>query len=257
MKNKFLFLVSPSSVTFMLILLCWEASCRIWQVPDFILPSPSRIFEAIVEVGFDKWSLHLSSTLKVALLGFLSAICIAIPLSIIMTESKLIRRSLYPILIVIQTMPIVAIAPLLIITLGTEDLPKIVITFLITFFPIVVSTTTGLNKTPQEYIELSSSLTRSKFRLYSQIRLPFAIPYIFSGLRVAITLAVVGAVVAEFVAAEHGLGYYIQFSTSFYKIPEAFAGLTLLVIVSLILFRVLSLVQGLLFKWSLNSDSVV
>jgi NitT/TauT family transport system permease protein len=160
-------------------------------------------------------------------------------------------RTLYPILVIIQSTPIVAVAPIIVVTLGASDLPRVVITFLIAFFPIVVSTVTGLMATPEELIELSRSLRAGRAREMLHIRLPFAVPYIFSALKISVTLAIIGAVVAEFVAAERGLGFFIMFSTSFFKIPQAFAGLAILVALSLALFQLCTLAQRWFVPWSL------
>ena len=184
-------------------------------------------------------------------MGYALAVAVSIPLAVALTSSKLLSRTLYPVLVVVQSTPIVAIAPIIVVTLGAGDLPRVVITFLITFFPIVVSTVTGLLSTPEELIELSRSLRAGRSREILHIRLPFAVPHIFSALRISTTLAVVGAVVAEFVAAEKGLGFSIAYSTSFFKIPQAFAGLVILVAISLILFRSVSLVQKHFIGWSL------
>jgi NitT/TauT family transport system permease protein len=119
---------------------------------------------------------------------------------------------------------------------------------------MVISTATGVLATPDELLELSRSLRATRWREILQIRLPYAIPYVFSALKVSITLAVVGAVVAEFVAAEHGLGYAILFATSSFRTPQAFAELVVLVVLSLILFGAIVLVQRLLFPWSLPRD---
>jgi len=154
-------------------------------------------------------------------------------------------------LVVVQSTPVVAVAPIIVVTLGASDLPRVVITFLIAFFPIVVSTVTGLLATPDELVELSRSLRAGRTRAILHVRLPFALPYLFSALKISTTLAVVGAVVAEFVAAEKGLGFFIAFSTSFFKIPQAFAGLVVLVAISLILFRLVGLAQKVLAPWSL------
>jgi NitT/TauT family transport system permease protein len=229
----------------------WELVCQLGNVPNYILPSPSAIISAFFDVEFSRWMTHLWATLRVALMGFVLSICIALPLSIGMMRSELMNRILYPALIVIQSTPVVAVAPLIIVLLGTDDPSRVLITCLITFFPLVVSTTTGMLETPPEMIELSQSLRAPRYRETWQIRIPYAIPHIFSGLRVSITLAIIGAVVAEFVAAEEGLGYFIQFSTSFFKIPQAFAGLIFLSIISLLLFKSVQWVQVWLFPWSL------
>lgn len=233
------------------LVLLWELVCRFGNVPNYILPSPSAIFTAFFDVEFSRWLTHLWATLRVALMGFALSIAIAIPLSIGMMRSELMNRVLYPALIVIQSTPVVAVAPLIIVLLGTDDPSRVLITCLITFFPLVVSTTTGMLETPPEMIELSQSLRAPRYRETWQIRIPYAIPHIFSGLRVSITLAIIGAVVAEFVAAEEGLGYFIQFSTSFFKIPQAFAGLIFLSIISLLLFKSIQWIQAWWFPWSL------
>ena len=233
------------------LVLLWELVCRFGHVPNYILPSPSAIFTAFFDVEFSRWLTHLWATLRVALMGFALSIAIAIPLSIGMMRSELLNRVLYPALIVIQSTPVVAVAPLIIVLLGTDDPSRVLITCLITFFPLVVSTTTGMLETPPEMIELSQSLRAPRYRETWQIRIPYAIPHIFSGLRVSITLAIIGAVVAEFVAAEEGLGYFIQFSTSFFKIPQAFAGLIFLSVISLLLFKSIQWIQAWFFPWSL------
>lgn len=242
----------PSLLAILLSLVIWEVFCRVSNIEEYILPSPSVIFKALLEVETDTWLLHIWETLRIALLGFLFSLIVSFILSIFMTYSRRLRECVFPLLVIIQSTPIVAIAPLLIVILGTDDAPRIAIVFLITFFPIVVSTTTGLTNTPDEFLELSKSLRGSLFRELMQIRLPYAIPHIFSGLRIAVTLAVVGTVVAEFVAAENGLGYFIQFSTSFFSIPKAFAGLLILLIISLALFYLIALLQRTFFSWSLN-----
>ncbi len=241
-------------LTFLTILVVWELSTRLLTIPAFLLPAPSRIAEGFDAVTASRWLSHIWATLRVAMLGFLSAIAVSLPLAIVLTRSRLVSTGIYPLLVVIQSTPIVAVAPIIIVTLGSGDLSRVLITFLISFFPLVVSMTTGLKATPEELIELSHSLKAPLIREFTQIRIPFAIPYIFSGLKISVTLSVIGAVVAEFVAAEQGIGYFIQFSTSLFKIPEAWAGLGILVLMSLTLFQTISQVQRRFFPWSLPGE---
>ncbi|MFT3689693.1 ABC transporter permease [Paenirhodobacter sp.] len=237
--------------TLVVVVLIWEAVVRLLAIPSFLLPAPSAIFGSFAAIPASRWALHIWATLRVALLGFGLSILVAIPLAVIMMRSPFLSRTLYPLLVVVQSTPVVAIAPIIIVVLGAGDAPRIVITTLITFFPMVVSTATGLAATPPELIELSRSLRASGFREMTQIRLPFAVPYIFSALKISITLAVIGAVVAEFCASDAGVGYFIQFSTSLFKLPQAWAGLIVLAAMSLILFQAVVLAQRLLFPWSL------
>ncbi|MGY4830641.1 ABC transporter permease [Sphaerotilaceae bacterium SBD11-9] len=244
-----------SLLAFAAVLLLWELASRLLQLPAYVLPAPSAIAGAAMELGGLRWGEHLLATLEVALVGYAMAIAVALPLAVGITSSPLLSRTLMPWLVVIQSTPIVAIAPIIVVTLGAGMLPRVVITTLIAFFPLVISTATGLAAVPPELIELSRSLRASRSREYGQIRMPYAVPYIFSALKVAITLAVIGAVVAEFVAAEKGLGYLILFATSSFKVPLAFAALALLVGCSLALYGLIVFLHKRLFPWSLTASS--
>ncbi|PKL97382.1 MAG: ABC transporter permease [Gammaproteobacteria bacterium HGW-Gammaproteobacteria-9] len=235
----------------LVLLLVWEAACRLIKLPSFVLPSPSAIFAATQKVGLGTWAEHIFATLRVTLMGYGLSILIGIPLAIALASSRVMSRTLYPLLVIVQSTPIVAVAPIIVVVMGAGDLPRVFITFLIAFFPIVVSCVTGLLATPEELVELSRSLGASKAREYRNIRLPYAIPHLFSALRISITLAVIGAVVAEFVAAEKGLGYFINFSTSMFQVPQSFAALMMLVVISLVLFHLIGLLQKVCFPWSL------
>lgn len=237
------------------LLLAWELACRLLQIAPFVLPAPSAVLEAGLSMQGKLWLGHVLATLKVAFTGFLIAIAVSLPLAIGLTSSRLLSRTVLPLLVVVQSTPIVAIAPIIVVTLGADMLPRVLITTLITFFPLVISTAAGLVSVPAELIELSRSLRAPRWREYTQIRLPYGVPYIFSALKVSSTLAVVGAVVAEFVAAEHGLGYLILFSTSAFKVPLAFAALAVLVACSLAIFKAIGWLQAWLFPWSLPKDA--
>jgi NitT/TauT family transport system permease protein len=233
------------------LLVIWELGCRLFRVPTYLLPPPSLIVAGLFEQTPAIWLTNIWATVRVALMGYAAAVAISIPLAMALASSRLLSRTLYPMIVVVHSMPIIAIAPILVVTLGASDLPRVVITFLITFFPIVVTTTAGLLATPEEMIELSRSLRAGRLREMIHIRLPFAFSYIFSALRISTTLSVVGAVVSEFVAAERGLGYFIQFSTSFFKMNQAFAALLILVTISLGFFQFISWMQRIVAPWSL------
>ena len=239
------------ALTALIIIVTWELACDAFQLPEFLLPSPSVILNAAIESSGTQWLTNISSTLLVAISGYLLAILVGIPLAVMLGLSRFLSRTLFPILVVIHSTPIVAIAPIIVVTLGVGFAPRIVITFLISFFPIIISTVAGIVQTPEELLEMSRSLKAPRIREITQIRLPSAIPHIFSALKVSITLSVIGAVVAEFVAAEKGLGYAILFSTSSFKVATAFANLAVLVLLSLLLFRIVAAVQTLFFDWSL------
>jgi NitT/TauT family transport system permease protein len=171
----------------------------------------------------------------------------------VLVNSRQLSNTVVPLLVVIQSTPIVAIAPILVVSLGAGVAPRVVITCLITFFPLVISTATGLRSAPAELIELSESLRAPRFRQFTQIRLPYAVPHILGAAKVAVTLAVIGAVVAEFVAADKGLGYMIVNYTAVFKLGRAFCALLILLCISLALYQLVVLVERTFFSWSLPS----
>jgi NitT/TauT family transport system permease protein len=189
-------------------LLVWEAIIRLFEVPIYLLPPPSKVFHvAIGQSGF--LFKHAISTSWAILLGFGIAFAIGIPVATLMVYSASFSRAIYPILITAQVLPKVALAPLFIVWFGFGLIPKVVMTFLIAFFPIVVDTLSGLKSVRPESLMLLRSMGASRWQSFWKVRLPTALPHIFSGLKIAMTFAVVGAIVAEFVASDAGLGYVL------------------------------------------------
>nr|WP_232372738.1 ABC transporter permease subunit [Acuticoccus mangrovi] len=173
----------------------------------------------------------------------------SLPLAALLVGSKFLNRTVVPLLVVVQSTPIAAVAPLIVVALGSGSRSRILITVLITFFPIVVAATTGLRETPQELIELSRSLDAPVSRQYLEIRFPFALPYIFGAAKVAVTLAVIGAVLAEFVASSAGLGYLLLNSAAMFKVPLAYACLIVLIVLSLTMYGAIALVERRTAGW--------
>ena len=235
-----------------LLLGAWEMAVRVFAIPSFILPSPLAILEAGFSQPFGFWAEHVAATLKVVLMGLGLSGFAGLLLAIGMTASRRADRMLMPVLIVIQSTPIVALAPILIVSLGAGDAARTAITFLIAFFPIVIGLVTGMRSTPSELVELSQSLYAPRHRRLLQLELPFALPHAFAALKVAVTLAVIGAVVAEFVAADAGLGFAIKLATSYFKMPQAFFALFLLVVISLALFALVAFIQRRFFDWTIK-----
>lgn len=239
-------------LTVTLIVIVWECAVNFFEVPEYILPQPSSIAQAFQYLDLGQWFHHGWSTLRVALLAFIISLVIALMTGVALTQSKWLSACVYPLLVIIQAIPVIAVAPIIIVIFGSEDTTRILISVLITFFPLAISITTGLKETPSELIELSQSLRGNTWRAFTQIRIPYAIPHIFVGAKVSITLCIIGTVVAEFMAADQGLGYLIQFSTSMFKVPQAWASLTMLVAVTLSLFQIVCGVQKICFPWSLK-----
>lgn len=229
----------------------WEGVVRLFAIPVYILPAPSQIMTGLWAVR-GSVVMHASATLGTILIGFVLAIIVALPLAAYITVSSFGRTAIYPLIILSQSIPKVALAPILVVMLGTNSLPKIIITMLVAFFPLVVSTASGLSAVPKELLELGRSLRASRLKELLRIRLPFAVPFIFSGLKMAITLSVIGAVVGEFVAADRGLGYLMTSSLAFFNTPVGFGAIMVLSIIAMILFQLIVLCERIFFPWSLR-----
>lgn len=234
--------------------LLWEAACRAFGIPGYLLPAPTDIWKDTMAIG-PTVAGHTAATFKTVMLGFAVSILISLPLAVLLTASPAIAAAVYPFLVWTQSIPKVALAPILVVLLGTNELPRIVITVLVAFFPLVISIATGLLSVPPELIELSRACRASKLSELLRIRLPYAIPFIFAGLKVAISLAVVGAVVAEFVNADAGLGFLIQTSTAFFKVPVAFGALIILSVMGVVLFQIVVVAERVFFPWSSSNTT--
>lgn len=235
-------------LTLIVVFLGWEAACHIFKIPKFILPSPSDIFAETWEWRFRLVG-HTWVTLYETLGGFALSVAIGTPMAVIIVYSPLLRNALYPLLVVAQSIPKVAIAPVLLLVLGYGVVSKVLVAFLVAFFPIVVDTAAGLAATPPELLDLSRSYGASPLKTFLKVRFPMALPFFFSGLKVAITLAVIGAVVGEFVGSDKGLGYIIVSATSYWRANLAFASMILLSLLAIILFAILSLIERILCPW--------
>jgi NitT/TauT family transport system permease protein len=241
-------IVLPTA-TFVALIGLWWLATIVFDWPSYIVPTPLEVADVIV----DRWSFLMSNfwtTLGEALLGFGLAIAIAVPFAVAITYSRVLELTIYPALVALNAVPKIAIAPLLVIWMGFGLGPKVVMVILICFFPIVISTTTGLKSTPAELVELSRSLPSSALQEFVRFRFPWSLPYVFVGLKVAITLAVIGAVVGEFVGATKGLGYVIVASGQSADTTLAFAAVVLLSVMSILLFYGIALVQRFLVPWS-------
>jgi NitT/TauT family transport system permease protein len=231
----------------------WEVATRAFRVPRFIMPAPSAILGEGWEWRY-RFIGHTWVTLYETLGGFALSMVVGVPLAVLIVYSPTLRRGIYPLIILAQSVPKIAIAPVLLLVLGYGEIPKMVVAFLVAFFPVVVDTATGLAATPPELLDLSRSYRASPFKTFLKVRLPMALPFIFAGAKVAITLSVIGAVVGEFVGSDKGLGYVILSSTSYWKTEVAFSAMILLSLMAIVLFAAVSLVERVVCPW-VNPES--
>jgi len=246
--------VVQPTLFFVLLLVVWELAVRVFRIPVYLLPAPSVIWAETTRIAAAVGG-HALATLQTIVIGFLVSIAVSLPLAIVITYSRLFANAVYPVLVLTQSIPKVALAPILVVALGANELPRVVVTFLVAFFPLVISIAAGLMAVPPDLLELGRSYKATRWQELGRIRLPYAVPFIFSGLKVAITLSVVGAVVGEFVAANRGLGYLITSSTAFFKTPVAFGAMILLSIMGIVLFQALVIVERVFFPWAATADA--
>lgn len=232
-------------------LAAWELAVRLFEVPAYLLPAPSSIIRRIV-VDWPLFVTHAWATVVEVLAGFGLAVLVSIPLAAVLARFRPLESALYPLLVASQTIPKVAIAPLLVVWFGFGLLPKVLIVFLIAFFPIVVDSMVGFRSVPREVSWLARSMGASQWDTFRRISVPAALPHIFAGLKVASTLAVVGAVVGEFVAADRGLGYQLIVANGVMDVQLSFALLLVLSVVGVALYAVIDLLERATLPWHVS-----
>lgn len=234
-----------------LFLVAWEVLCRALDVKTYLLPTPSRIWEELVKQGPSLVE-HTWITTYEMLLGFVLATVVGIGLAVFIVSSPLFDRAIMPVLIFSQTVPKIAIAPLFIVWFGFGPTAKVLVAFLICFFPIVLDAAVGLRSVSPEMLNLARSMGASWWDIFVKIRVPTALPYIFSGLKVAITLAVVGAVVGEFVGATKGLGYILLKANGELNTPLLFAAIAILTAIGIAFYYVLEAAERIMIPWHVS-----
>ncbi|WP_194864700.1 ABC transporter permease [Alloalcanivorax profundimaris] len=230
------------------LLVGWQLLVRGLDIQEWILPAPTAVGSTALDWHTELFA-HGWVTLYETVLGFLVAVAIALPISVLVVYVPALQSTLYPVLLALQSIPKVAVAPLITLWVGFGIAPKVVVVFLVCFFPIVVNTIAGLQSTPTAMLHLMKSMQASPWQVFKRVRLPVALPSIMVGCKVAITLAVIGAVIGEFVGSEEGLGYLILTSTAQSKTALAFAALAILTFISIVLYYLVELVEKLLIRW--------
>ena len=228
--------------------LAWEIAVDTLKTPAYLLPAPSAIAVDIVK----NWHLlaqHAGVTLWEIGFGFVVSIAIAMPLAVLFTYSRVFEKLFYPLIVGTQTIPKVAVAPLFLVWFGFGLTPKIIIVTLMTFFPIVINAVVGLKSLNLQTVYLAQSMGAGPFQVFWHFRLPNALPSIFAGLKVASVLAVIGAIVAEFVGADSGLGYLIVVAATDQNVTRQFAAIAFLSAVGILFFWFIGQLERRLLPW--------
>jgi NitT/TauT family transport system permease protein len=238
-------------IALVVVFIAWSAAVKVFAIPEYLLPAPLDVVNRIVR----EWHLLAKNgayTLQSVLIGFFAGVAIGVPLAFAVVLSRSIERVTMPILVMSQTIPKVAIAPILVVWLGFGILPKIAIVFLITFFPIVVSTVVGLKSVESDMIDLVRSMGAKTLKIMLRVRGPSALPQMFAGFKIAICLSVVGAIVGEFVGSDTGLGYLLLTSTGTLDGTLVWSALFILTAMGIILFAIVSKIERLLIPWHVS-----
>lgn len=235
----------PAVIVLIAILALWEIITRVAEVPSYVLPAPSRVFRALL-IDSEALLRHSRVTLFETVTGLLLAAVIGIFLAVIMDLSDLVRRAIWPLLVITQSVPVIALAPIFMIYLGFGIAPKILTVVLMCFFPIAVSFAEGLNEVHPAGQALLTSFGANRLQIYTFSRIPAALPSLFSGLRVAATYAMSGALVGEWLSAEEGLGYYMLRVNNAFQLDRVFASIIVVIIWGLLLNFGVALIRALI-----------
>ena len=231
----------------------WEAACRIWDVPQFILPTPSAsiiaLFENAYAIFFNAWF-----TLWVTILGFAIAVVFGLILGVATGASALTYAALHPLLIGFNSIPKVAIVPILIIWFGIGTVPAVLTAFMISFFPIVVNVATGIATLEPELKDVLRSLGARPLDILLKVGLPRSMPYFFASLKVAVTLAFVGSVISETIAGNRGIGYLMLQASSSFRVPLVFAGLIVVAVMGVGMYAVFAVIERRMTSWAFRGN---
>ena len=246
-------------LTFFLLLCLWETTISLQNIPKYILPAPSDIFLSLLQ-NYKDLLASTFITFRITLIAFLIASLIAIFIAILFSQSKIIELSLYPIAVIFQVTPVVAIAPLILIWVGLDNAEYaiLILAVIVAFFPVLANTNLGIRSVDKNLHELFSLYKASRLKRLFKLQLPYALPFILTGMKTSIGLALIGTVVAEFVAGSGtstGLAWRIIEAGNRLDVPKLFASLILLVVLGVILFLLMSFLEKILLKrWDIDKN---
>lgn len=243
--------VGTPTLFFTGILLVWEILVLAFKIPEYLLPKPTSIISEII-INFSSLLTHTGITMFEAIIGYIIANIIGFSVAVIFAHSKTIEKGFYPYAIALKTTPIIAMAPLLVLWFGTGLFSKIVAAALVCFFPILVNTVKGLGSVDSDALDLFKSYSASKWQIFTKLRLPNSLPYIFSALKISTGLAIVGAVVGEFVGASKGIGYVILVSSYHLETTTMFAAIIMSALAGVLFFWLISVLEKKFIFWEEN-----
>lgn len=238
---------------FLSAIVIWQLICMWAGIPEYFLPSPIRIFDAMVEYQDALW-VNGWQTLKTTVIGFAISVVFGVAVGALIGNSKTLYNALYPLFIAFETVPKVAVVPILVLWFGIGSTPAILTAWIISFFPIVVNVSTGLATLEPEVVDVMRSLKASKRQILFKVGIPNTLPFFFGALKISITLAFVGSVVAETVAANAGVGHLMLSAQANFDVPLVFAGLVVLALEGLAMYTIFALLEKRMTKWAFRGN---
>lgn len=243
----------PLAMT-VLLLVIWEAAVRMLGIRSIVLPPPSEIVEAMIS-RYDLLLEHSWPTFYLTIMGFLLSVVGGIFVAVLITYSEIARKGFYPLIVVSQVIPKVSIAPLFVVWFGTGYMPSLLLAFLIAFFPMTINSAMGFQSVDEDIYKMARTFMGSRWQIFWKIRLPNALPYIFGGMKISVTLAIIGVIVSEFVASQEGLGYLIKFAGGLLDTPLMLAAIAVLSIGGLILYWGIAEAERYAVYWQAPIDT--
>ncbi|URZ06218.1 ABC transporter permease [Clostridium felsineum] len=231
-----------------IVIAMWQFIVDFRKIPGYIIPSPKDIYITLIS-EFNVIIDNTKVTIYEALVGFLISIIFAFILAIIMDSFKVIRKAIYPIVVISQTIPTIAIAPLFIIWFGFGPLPKIIVVVITCFFPIAISLVDGFEKIDKDYINLFKSMKASKLQIFYHLKLPSAMVNLFSGIKIACTYMIMAAVIGEWLGGDGGIGVYMVRAKNAYALDKVFAAIVVIVVISIVLIYIVDFIQKKIIHW--------
>ncbi|MCJ8012005.1 ABC transporter permease [Paenibacillus sp. KQZ6P-2] len=246
--------VWPPVVAVLFFLTAWQLCTSLFHIEKWILPSPVDIAIQAVSGGEDLWG-HVWATVKLTLEGFTIGTLVGLIIALILHMIPFLKSALYPLLILSQNIPTIALAPLLMIWFGFGLLPKLIVITLVCFFPVAVATMGGLKETDRIMLNYMQMIGASKRQIFFKLELPHALPSIFSGIKIAATYSVMGAIIAEWLGADKGIGYYMMLQKAGYRTDRMFVAIMIIVALSLLMFGLIALIEKWLVRWKPKQES--
>jgi NitT/TauT family transport system permease protein len=246
--NKQLGRAMPYLAVFAMLLL-WELTCVIFTIPSFVLPRPSVVAVSLYQ-NFDIIWFHAERTLLTTLLGFGLAVIVGLVLGVLVGSSQLVYQGLYPVLIGFNSVPKVALVPLMVVWFGIGTIPAVLTAFMLSFFPIAVNIATGIATVEPELQDVLRSLGASRLDIVYRVGLPRSMPYFFASLKIAITLAFVGSVISETLASDRGIGTLVEQASANFKIPLVFAGLVVVATLGIVMYAIFAFLEKRMTHWA-------